>query len=191
MQKEPKGIFLEDGKEPIINRITELALRYPSRSAAAREWGVNINTLNSYYKHNGEPPMPRDNVLRRIAESEGVSLEWLKTGEGETSAKTTESPKTPSCDDELHRMLSFLTEQERSKLIKTLARKGVEIVLYLLDEENIELMHLDRVVKEKILGKQPATIDEADQNAIRARECGSDTESQTATPSLTEKKQAV
>lgn len=125
MVKEPQGAFQPEGKEPVIDRLTQLVRRYASRSAAARAWGISVNTLNSYYKTSVEPPMPRENLLANIAAHEGVSLEWLKTG------NTSESPKSPviikggDTQDELSRMLSFLTQDEREQLTMTLARKGL------------------------------------------------------------------
>lgn len=147
MKKELQGSLTDGYKEPVIERISQLANKYSSRSAAARAWGVNINTLNSYFKSDIEPPMPRDNVLSRIAEHEGVSLEWLKSG------NTIESPKTitSSVGDDLSKMLSFLTDDERQKLTVTLARKGVEIILYLLEDANIKLLQSDEQVKNRML----------------------------------------
>ncbi|EJI9870035.1 hypothetical protein ACK1L0_002960 [Salmonella enterica] len=136
MRKERQGSFADSAKEPVIDRITQLIRRYPSRSAAARAWGINVNTLNSYYKNDVPAPTPRENLLAKIAESEGVSLEWLATGVGE-SPKT---QKTPTCRDKLSEILDFLTVGERQQLATILARKGVETILYLLDEDNINLL---------------------------------------------------
>ncbi|MFC7508434.1 hypothetical protein [Pantoea stewartii] len=187
MRKERQRSFAVEAKEPVIDRISRLAMRYSSRSAAARAWGININTLNSYFKNDAEPPMPRDNLLTRIASCEGVSLEWLKYGEGESPV---EKPKTRT-GDLLSQMLDFLSPDERQQLAVTLGRKGIETVLYLLDENNIRLMQLDNVVKEKILGIQPRTPEEAARADDKARECGADNSKQTPADSLaSEKRQA-
>lgn len=132
---------MEHAKEPVAKRIDLLIRRYPSRSAAARAWGINNNTLKSYFRKTGDTPEPRENVLLRIAEHEGVDLDWLKTGKGEL-------PKIPkstasSGSDQLTEMLSFLTNEEREALTNMLARKGVETVLRLLDKETQELLQLD------------------------------------------------
>ncbi|HHX0263903.1 TPA: hypothetical protein ACU3VF_001073 [Escherichia coli] len=135
---------MEQAKEPIVERMAYLIRRYPSRSAAARAWGININTLQSYFKK-GNTPEPRESILVRIAESEGVSLEWLKTGNG-NPPKTQKTQKTQSDlsqGDQLTEMLSFLTSEEREALTNMLARKGVETVLRLLDKETQELLQLD------------------------------------------------
>lgn len=178
-------------KEPVIERITSLVRHYPSRSAAARAWGVNINTLKSYYRKEGPIPEPRDNLLARIAESEGVSFEWLKYGDGDEPqgglSVDYKSPKTTSDGDELIQILGFLTVDERKQLATMLARKGVETVLYLLDEDNVKLLKLDRVMKEKVLGLQPQTLEEAARIDEEARECGADHEGETLPQSLASK----
>lgn len=132
---------MEQSKEPIIERMAYLIRRYPSRSAAARAWGININTLQSYFK-SGTKPEPRESVLVRIAENEGVSLEWLKTGNGE-SPKIQEIQQEAGQRDQLTEMLAFLTQEEREALTSLLARKGVETVLRLLDKETQDLMQLE------------------------------------------------
>lgn len=144
MTKEPRGVFVKQSKEPVVERIASLVKRYPSRSAAARAWGVNINTLKSYFRKDGCTPEPRENLLARIAENEGVSFEWLKDGDGE-SPITPKKPKRPSGaaeEDRLSEMLSFLTHEERDTLTTVLARKGVETVLCLLEEDIHRLLHL-------------------------------------------------
>lgn len=127
-RKTPDRSFRDEQKEPVIERIGELARKYASRSAAARAWGINVNTLNSYFKHDAARPMPRENLLSRIAESEGVPLDWLM-------GITNEKPKTINdidFRDGLTEMLSYLTVEERAKLASILARKGVDTMVYLL-----------------------------------------------------------
>lgn len=144
MQKVRPGSFGIDGKERVIQRISELARRHPSRSAAARVWGVNINTLNSYFKNLPETPMPRENLLQRIAESEGVTLEWLLGG-GEMEL---ESPKEGISGDGLMELLAYLTDDERQQLTAMLARKGVEACIQLLLQfSTLTPSELDRVIR--------------------------------------------
>ena len=167
-------------KEPVIERITELVRKYPSRSAAARAWGININTLKSYYRKDVAPPVPRENLLARIAEREGISLEWLISGDEKSPITTGVIME----QDRLTELLAFLTEEERRQLTSVIARKGVEVVLYLLDEDNIRLMQLDAVVKEKILGQQSNAAREVAQNSERSRECDPAQQEQSASDSL-------
>ncbi|EHO1679004.1 hypothetical protein KIN55_003912 [Salmonella enterica] len=133
MRKKRQDSFANDAEESVIDRIAQLVRRHPSRSAAARAWGININTLNSYFKNDMPAPMPREYQLSKIAESEGVSLRWLTTGDGEPP----KSQKTREYRDKLSEILDFLTEDERLRLATALARKGVEAILHLLDEDNI------------------------------------------------------
>lgn len=172
MTKERECIFPERQKKPIIERLAQLIRHHPSRSAAARAWGVNINTLNSYFKNELDPPMPRENLLAKIADYEGISLDWLKYGDN--AAVSPENTKNTRCGDvrdNLRTMLGFLTDDEVEQLTSLLARKGVETMLYLLDEDNIRLLQMDRIVKEKILGIPPRTPEEQAFADNEAREC--------------------
>ncbi|HBM3102603.1 TPA: hypothetical protein LVL76_006005 [Klebsiella oxytoca] len=169
MAKEPDRTFEQNGKEPVINRIFQLVqLRYSSRSEAARVWGINVNTLNNYYKRSGQNPVPRKQQLQKIADCEGVSLEWLLTGEGH-GPKSDERAKLNSSQDRLAEVLSFLTEEERSALAEVLARKGVEVALHLLDKDAIDLLKLSGDVRQAALMLD--TLPEARVREILA-ECG-------------------
>lgn len=173
MTKERECIFPERQKKPIIERLAQLIRHHPSRSAAARAWGININTLNSYFKNELDPPMPRENLLAKIADYEGISLDWLKYGDEVTSSpiNTKNTNRDGDIRDGLLTMLGFLTDDEVEQLTSLLARKGVETMLYLLDEDNIRLLQMDRIVKEKILGIQPRTSEEQAFADNEAREC--------------------
>ncbi|EEJ0780893.1 hypothetical protein GSC47_001366 [Salmonella enterica] len=146
MAKEPIGSFLSEGKEPVIERIFQLVERYPSRSAAARAWGINVNTLKNYYRRKDILPVPRRNQLSKIAEVEGVTMEWLTDGIGPAPTGLSMNQKNQTAIqrhnslDKLTEILAFLSEEERNRLVETLTRKGVETILYLLDEDNINLL---------------------------------------------------
>lgn len=162
MIKEPKGVFHEEGKEPVIERVFQLIDRYPSRSAAARAWGINVNTLKNYYRRQDIQPTPRKSQLSKIADVEGVSLEWLMTGSGdapksqERADRSQEGATKSQGGDQLINVLSFLTERERQQLTELLVRKGVETVLYLLDENNIKLLQLPDDEKERLMALHEA-----------------------------------
>ncbi|EDV9776740.1 TPA: hypothetical protein ACGHHJ_001367 [Salmonella enterica subsp. enterica serovar Frintrop] len=176
-QKEHNGSFAPGSKEPVINRIFKLVERYRSRNEAAKAWGININTLQNYYKRKGLSPVPRKTLLEKIAQCEGVSLEWLQTGEGEEpemNTKRTQSGSVPhhsDLDDKLLSLIRFLSDSEKEALFQVLARKGIETLLFLLDEDNIRLLQMDRIVKEKILGIHPRTTEEQAFADNEAREC--------------------
>lgn len=150
--QNPAATKLDDvdlNKTQVISRIGQLLTRYNSRSAAARAWGINVNTLNSYFKSSADTPMPRDSLLRRIAENEGVSLEWLKTGNGK-EPKSQNEPDVPATVERvsLADMLSFLTDEERERLTAVLARKGVDTVVQLVFEfANLSPSELERAVR--------------------------------------------
>ncbi|MFV0261355.1 MAG: hypothetical protein ACK5JN_02800 [Kluyvera sp.] len=157
MGKEPEGVFLGAGKEPVIDRIFTLVERYPSRNAAARAWGVNVNTIKNYYRRQEDQPTPRPALLKKIAEHEGVSLEWLMNGEGEAPHsipdKNTSPPiKTPIGvnvePDGLYALLSILTDKERQSLYQAMVRKGVDTMLELIEElASLSPSELERVVR--------------------------------------------
>ncbi|EEY6073187.1 TPA: hypothetical protein ACGQMH_004415 [Escherichia coli] len=176
-QKEHNGSFAPDSKEPVINRIFKLVDRYRSRNEAAKAWGININTLQNYYKRKDLSPVPRKTLLEKIAQCEGVSLEWLQTGEGKEPEKNTKRtqdglvPPHSDLDDKILSLIRFLSDSEKEALFQVLARKGIETLLFLLDEDNIRLLQMDRVVKEKILGIQPRTPEEQAFADNEAREC--------------------
>lgn len=142
MRKAPQGFFPADGKEPIIERIFRLVERYPSRNAAARAWGINEGTLKNYYNRRDYAPIPRPHQLKKIAESENVTLEWLMTGEGNVEPKDSKEPKkenTDNVDAQILMFLSFLKPQEKQQVADVLGRKGAEQLLILLDEHIQEL----------------------------------------------------
>lgn len=154
--KETAGAFGVTRKERIMERIFKLAERYPSRNAAARAWRMNENTLKNYYRRQKNQSIPRESLLRQIAEAEGVSFKWLMTGDNEPENNTTKTPLVSqlsfdASDDQLLNMLSFLTAQERQQLTEILARKGVETILCLLNDINLQLMRLDAADKIKAL----------------------------------------
>ncbi|EAS8628883.1 bacteriophage CI repressor [Salmonella enterica] len=157
MRKTPEGTFLEEGKEPVIARIFKLVDRYPSRSEAARAWGINVGTLNNYYKRKHLNPTPRRSQLLKIAEKENVSIEWLASGEESYPdiTPTEKDPKKPfdqneasehvhdDIDSKLSMLLSLLRPQEKKDLFDVLGRKGAEFSLILLDKHIQELHELE------------------------------------------------
>jgi len=168
VKKEPKGVFEEPGKEPVIERVFRLIERYPSRSAAARAWGINVNTLKNYYRRQEIQPTPRPSQLKKIADVEGVSLEWLATGQGEGPKNQVRTSEV-SQNDRLTDMLAYLTEAERVSLTEVIARKGLETILYLLDEDNIKLLQLPSALKQQILiAHQANTEDMVNQGKVCA-----------------------
>ncbi|MMZ41812.1 hypothetical protein D3C81_178790 [compost metagenome] len=124
----------------------------------------------------------------KIAEQEQVSLDWLLTGVGKELEPLSEKNEksgasvpraSEGVDERILELLSFLSEDEKEKILEVLVRKGIETILYLLDEDNIRLLKLDRVMKEKILGIQPRTPEEVARADDEARVCDADNSRET------------
>lgn len=166
MSKMPKGSIERDRKEPVIENISRLIDRYPSRSAAARAWGINLNTLSSYFKNKEAPPIPRRSQLLKIASVEGVTIDWLlhentnftknNTNEGDISIieaqsmpskQTADQSPVYNGDRKLLALFEFLSEEEKLRIAEILARKGVETALLLLDEDMLRIAHAHPTVK--------------------------------------------
>ncbi|CAI0792823.1 hypothetical protein [Serratia ficaria] len=158
MKKERASSFPANGKEPIIERIFSLVERYPSRNEAAKAWGININTLQNYYKRRDLAPTPRIQLLEVIAKHEGVSIEWLTDGIGEAPMNTKKEHKNKGSHSEvidpdarLATLFSILSDREKQSLFEIIVRKGVDTVLRLSDDRNIKLLQCNDMEKEKFL----------------------------------------
>ncbi|HCT5932250.1 TPA: hypothetical protein OT246_002434 [Klebsiella pneumoniae] len=158
MDKERKCSFGDGLKEPIIERVFSLVERYPSRNEAAKAWGININTLQNYYKRRDLAPVPRTKLLEVIANHEGVSLEWLVDGIGEPPVNTKKEHKKEHAisgfndpDARLATLFSILSDEEKQSLFEIVVRKGVDTVLRLRDDRNIKLLQCNDVDKDRLL----------------------------------------
>lgn len=181
--KEPSMPFGEETKEPIIERVFQLVDRYPSRSAAARAWGININTLKNYYTRRDIEPVPRKNQLVKIAKTEDVSLDWLlygindeinnefkqispdKTG-GDVVKKEPKDDSLKTSSDKLTELLSLLDDDEKNRLYEVIARKGVDTILQLIFEfAALSPAEFERVIR---LAKQvrEGAIDGSSENDV-------------------------
>ncbi|EMM5104262.1 hypothetical protein WAT02_002266 [Serratia marcescens] len=151
--KEPLGSFESSGKEPFSARLSVL-LKGRSINQAARDWGVNLSTLKNYFSR--QSSTPRHEVLSKISASENVPIEWLLYGGSiESSEHVMQGAKlTNGLSESVQKiaaMLELLNQTEKDALVRTLMLKGVESVLYLLDEGNLRLLQLPQVVKDQIL----------------------------------------
>lgn len=195
LEKEPEGSFVSDGKEPFKSRLRSL-FKGRSLYQVSKDWDINLSTLKNYFAR--QSSIPRHEVLSKISHCEGVSVDWLLSGEdeayNETKIKTKKDQALSSEALKLAEMLDLLSAEDLSSVSKMLVLKGVETILYLTDENNIELLRLDNVVKEKILWKfTVADPEEAKILDQEARErVGSGTAGHERTPNLKQdKKQAV
>lgn len=168
--KAPQGSFEASGKEPFNARL-KLLLRGRTVKQAAADWDVKLSTIKNYFSR--PESRPRYDVLSKISCSEGVSIEWLLGDKNsDEDSYGTQLSSGPFWLARLSDMLSLLDEETLEALTKQLTLKGIETVRYLLDEDNIRLMQLDAVVKEKILGQRSNAAREAALDSEQARECG-------------------
>lgn len=156
--KEREGSFKSSEKEPFNERLKSL-LAGRSVNQAARDWGVNLSTLKNYFSRQGSTP--RHEVLLRISSYEGVSVDWLLYGgSNEFMAKSSaEVPVTEGLSEsalKIASMLDLLDEEDIEALSKMLMLKGVETVLYLLDESNIRLLQLPKDERHRLLVRHEA-----------------------------------
>jgi transcriptional regulator with XRE-family HTH domain len=138
MEKKEE-IFSFDGiqKESLVDRLRQLIARKRSARAAAREWGLSFSTLNNYLNRGTEPPF---SFAIKLAELEGVSLEWLAHGESMNSNATqsTRSDLEVSHSEvapdaltrEWLRIYERMTIPEREVVLNNIARNGINSLLH-------------------------------------------------------------
>lgn len=85
MKKESEFSIPTSGKESISERIRKL-IGHRTVRAAAQDWGLPFSTLNNYLTRGTEPSL---NVAMKVANIEGVSLEWLAAGESSEDKEKT------------------------------------------------------------------------------------------------------
>lgn len=76
-KKRNSDPFLEEGKGSIKERLVQLKKGRTNRQLAD-DWGVPLSTLTGYINRGSMPPV---DTAFSIAIKEGVSIEWLVTGE--------------------------------------------------------------------------------------------------------------
>ncbi|ECJ8609050.1 bacteriophage CI repressor [Salmonella enterica] len=140
-------------RETFLERLKELVRGRPLQQAAD-EWNVPKSTINNYFYRGSNP---RTEVIKRIAQKENVSAQWLLGGEesrpkGDQKETVAISPsQQPSqakdtacpCDAGGQVLLALweaLEPKEKTRLNKLLLRKGAEFLTLLLDEDNLNLL---------------------------------------------------
>lgn len=172
-----KGSFESNQKEPFCERLN-LLLKGRSLYRAAKDWDINFSTLKNYYAR--PESSPRIEVVRKIASIEGVTIGWLLgQSPDENDAmlerwiddaviavepkkdKHKESHNTlvhVSYETTLVSILSILNEHEIKSLFELIARKGVDTVLKLKDERNLQLIQCSDYEKERLLTFLESTV---------------------------------
>lgn len=141
--------FPNEVKETLRDRILMLVGDRSIR-VAAKAWGLSYSTLNNYLTRNTIPAL---NVAQSIAEIEGVSLDWLATGyesnENKGSAQSSHmtAPPVPEYLSGLISMMEILTQEEANQVLRVFKKKGVDLLLELTDETNLELLSLPMTTK--------------------------------------------
>lgn len=79
--------FLDEGKGSIKERLVQLKKGRTNRQLAD-DWGVPLSTLTGYINRGSTPPV---DTAFSIATKEGVSIEWLVTGEAPIDMKKSSS----------------------------------------------------------------------------------------------------
>lgn len=174
--KEATVVIDDTEKESISARLRQL-IGVRTVRAAAREWGLSFSTLNNYLTRGTEPSL---NVAIKIANVEGVSVEWLATGM-ETSRPNDESPvaksnidgqefratpplgadvTTTSLKDERFLALTWgmffeaLSPQEKERIVDVyvqIGTRGVMAILNNVNELTTEWMKLSHNEQERLL----------------------------------------
>ncbi|WP_262120695.1 helix-turn-helix domain-containing protein [Serratia ficaria] len=130
-----------------------------SRRTAAKAWGMSISTLTNFLERG---TVPTYEFLNRIAGCEGVDIEWLITGDEslEVVAHPYEDNKLlgksghEDLVSDLFSSFDALSAQELNDLRWLFKRKGIEIVLQLLDEHNQKFFALTESEKhDRLRGK--------------------------------------
>jgi transcriptional regulator with XRE-family HTH domain len=127
-----------------------------SRRAAAKAWGMNISTLTNFLENSS---VPTYELLNRIAGAEDVDTEWLITGDTsiKVPARLYENTLTRGeIISELLHSFEALSTHELNSLRWFFKRKGIEAMLYLLNESDFKLLQLPDEEKERLMALHEA-----------------------------------
>ncbi|EOZ4638884.1 helix-turn-helix domain-containing protein [Enterobacter cloacae] len=136
--KETKVAIPEDGKETLSERLRSLIGKRSARNAA-KDWGLSFSTLNNYLNRGTEPSF---SVAARIAELEGVSIEWLAFG-GDLSSREERNVVENTQANSIEHLASVndaakfawlmvydsLEKEETEALLRLIHREGVKSIL--------------------------------------------------------------
>lgn len=137
MNSENRTDNPDDQYESLADRL-RLLIGNRSTRAAAKSWRLSYSTLNNYLNRGTEPSL---SIAAKIAELEGVSVEWLAWGDRPTqpiplsleqnvASYQTQSPVT---SDPLQftwsLIFSSLDQSEQESLLKLIHKEGVKGIL--------------------------------------------------------------
>ena len=158
MKRNEKLSFEGEDKESLKHRLLKLIGDRPRR-VAAQDWGIKYATLNNYLTSRGS--IPRPNVVRKIAEVEGVNIQWILKGEMSPEKETKNKAKlnVPINDEhdvaqgsdgdkqEWIKIYEAMTPDERQRTLQVVRRKGIDTLLAITDEDNQALISLSPLAK--------------------------------------------
>ncbi|MBE3834284.1 hypothetical protein CGG82_16900 [Vibrio parahaemolyticus] len=119
LQNDPN---ISNKKGSISERLISLAKGRTVREVAAR-WGISTATVNLYLKKGGMPAI--DKALA-IADAEGVSIQWLTSGEepNEQYKAITNEPEDNGVCQKLIDAIETMPQEAQSKLYMRIISKG-------------------------------------------------------------------
>ncbi|WP_289997796.1 helix-turn-helix domain-containing protein [Photorhabdus laumondii] len=123
--------FEQNQKETFKERLLYL-IGSRSVRTAAKEWGLSYSTLNNYIIRDSIPAL---NVAQSICDIEGVTLDWLATGDhrlqshNQTTTIHEQLKSSTERSTAWQSILDSLEDRDVDALIKLIHRKGIEGIL--------------------------------------------------------------
>lgn len=144
-RKENKFAFDEGRKESFIQRLKQV-IGVRSVRAAAKDWGLSFSTLNNYITRGTEPSFI---AMQAIAHAEGISLDWLAFGTGDSNVHQDEvsaeadTPLKSAPKDEGRELLrtawttafEFMGKTEAETLLRIIISGGARGLIKLAEHE--------------------------------------------------------
>jgi hypothetical protein len=140
--------FRSESKETMKDRLLHL-IGTRSRRQAADDWGIKYATLNNYLT--ARESQPRPNVVKQIADAEGVDSNWILYGVSSQEKETARATPLKANVQFICDMMSVLSESETESLRNVLIREGIKTLLALTEEDNLHLINLNQRQKKAAL----------------------------------------
>jgi transcriptional regulator with XRE-family HTH domain len=170
-EKNREQFFLQYGINRFPERLKEAMARahIPSNNQLAKLTELSEATIRKYLKGETYPTLDR---LALLADACSCSLAWLASGEGKGDMDTIKTNEgfgkiNEKKDSEFENILSYLTDEQREKLLKVIYTQGIATILRLDDSLGTQLLALPDEEKERLL-----TLHEAKKGASDAGDRG-------------------
>ncbi|EFC1481713.1 XRE family transcriptional regulator [Escherichia coli] len=145
--KNHRVSFVEGQKETFLARLRELVNGRPLQQAAD-DWKIPKSTLNNYFYRGSHP---RIEVVQRIAQEEGVSMEWLlgkrDVRPGGENKETVEVMGNKRLDEDMQiiSFLSMMSQEDKKALLKGILDIGIKGILHKIQLDNTTPLDSGRV----------------------------------------------